>query len=248
MTVLSYDPFPSLEAASALQVELLPLAELLRRADFITLHVPLIESTRNMIGARELGLMKPTAILINVSRGGVVDELALLQALSDGIIAGAGVDVYTTEPIPADHLLLKAPNCVLTPHIGAHTLELIRHIGIETARNILGNLERSSTLSTGKDSRSPGSHKSLSLTIKPELFIVVFRAARARSARIRSQAARIPDLALPTGRERLPCPGWPPNKLHLTPSLLSGRSLLSLVGEARATLQREPPGGRGCSG
>jgi phosphoglycerate dehydrogenase-like enzyme len=92
--------------------------ELLRRSDIVTIHVRLSERTRGLIGAEELALMKPTAYLINTSRGPIVDEEALAGALHDGTIAGAGIDVYDTEPLPQDHPLRSAPNTVLTPHIG----------------------------------------------------------------------------------------------------------------------------------
>jgi phosphoglycerate dehydrogenase-like enzyme len=93
-------------------------AELLGRSDVVTIHVRLSERTRGLIGAQELALMKPTAYLVNTSRGPIVDEGALLAALANGQIAGAGIDVYDTEPLPADHPLRSAPNTVLTPHIG----------------------------------------------------------------------------------------------------------------------------------
>ena len=92
--------------------------ELLRRSDVVTIHVRLSERTRGLIGAPELALMKPTAYLINTSRGPIVDEQALLQALRDGQIAGAGIDVYDEEPLPPNHPLRSAPKTVLTPHIG----------------------------------------------------------------------------------------------------------------------------------
>ena len=92
--------------------------ELLRRSDVVTIHVRLSERTTGLIGASELALMKPTAYLVNTSRGPIVDEDALLHALHNGEIAGAGIDVYDTEPLPPDHPLRSAPNTVLTPHIG----------------------------------------------------------------------------------------------------------------------------------
>jgi phosphoglycerate dehydrogenase-like enzyme len=91
---------------------------LFARADVVTVHVRLSDRTRGLIGTEELALMKPTAFLINTSRGPIVDERALLQALHDGTIAGAGLDTYDVEPLPADHPLRSAPNTVLTPHIG----------------------------------------------------------------------------------------------------------------------------------
>src|SRR4051794_1821276 len=92
--------------------------ELLRRADVVTIHVMLSGRTRGLIGAAELAAMKPTAYLVNTSRGPIVDEAALLTALRDGTIAGAALDVFDTEPLPADHPLRSAPNTVVTPHIG----------------------------------------------------------------------------------------------------------------------------------
>ena len=92
--------------------------ELLRRSDIVTIHVRLSERTRGLIGAAELALMKPTAYLVNTSRGPIVDEAALLAALHEGRIAGAGLDVYDVEPLPPDHPLRSAPNTVLTPHVG----------------------------------------------------------------------------------------------------------------------------------
>src|SRR6185312_681169 len=92
--------------------------ELLRRADIVTIHVRLSERTRGLIGAAELAQMKPTALLINTSRGPIVDENALLGALHGGRIGGAALDVYDTEPLPAEHPLRSAPRTVVTPHIG----------------------------------------------------------------------------------------------------------------------------------
>ena len=108
------------EAEAALGAEYVPdLKELLSRCDYVSLHVPLTPSTRNLIGAAELAAMRPTAFLINTSRGDVVDTEALLSALREGRIAGAGLDVTAPEPIPADHPLLSLLNVVLTPHIGS---------------------------------------------------------------------------------------------------------------------------------
>ena len=97
--------------------------ELLARADVVTIHLVLSERTRGLMGARELARMKPTAFLVNTSRGPIVDEAALAAALREGTIAGAGIDVYDSEPIAPDHPLLAAPNAVLTPHLGYVTRE-----------------------------------------------------------------------------------------------------------------------------
>jgi glycerate dehydrogenase len=101
------------------EVTMLPLEELLRTSDVVSLHLPLNEQTRNMIGARELATMKRGALLINTARGGLVDEAALAQALKDGVIGGAGFDVLSKEPpLPDNPLLgLKLPNFILTPHV-----------------------------------------------------------------------------------------------------------------------------------
>ncbi len=95
--------------------------ELLRMSDIVTLHVPLMPQTQRLIGTRELQAMKATALLINTARGGIVDQAAVVQALHEGWIAGAGLDVAMVEPIPADDALLSAPNCLLLPHIGSAT-------------------------------------------------------------------------------------------------------------------------------
>jgi glyoxylate reductase len=113
-----------------------PLDEVLAEADFISLHVPLTEATRHLIGARELSLMKPTAILINTARGPVVDEKALVSALKAGTIAGAGLDVYEQEPLVHPGLV-ELPNVVLLPHLGSATLETRIRMG----RICLDNIE-----------------------------------------------------------------------------------------------------------
>jgi phosphoglycerate dehydrogenase-like enzyme len=104
--------------AAAHGVQAVARDELLRRADVVTIHLRLSERTRGLIGAAELARMRPTAYLVNTSRGPIVDEEALLAALRDGTIAGAALDVYDTEPLPPDHPLRTAPNTLLTPHIG----------------------------------------------------------------------------------------------------------------------------------
>jgi len=108
-------------AEESLRVQFGALHDLLREADFVSLHVPLSPATHDLIGARELRLMKPTAYLINTARGQLVEHDALVQALRDGWIAGAGLDVFQEEPLPEDDPLLRLPNVILTPHIGANT-------------------------------------------------------------------------------------------------------------------------------
>ncbi|HYI21175.1 MAG TPA: phosphoglycerate dehydrogenase [Candidatus Limnocylindrales bacterium] len=136
MELLGSDPFVSEEAAAARGIELLSVDALLERADVVTLHVPLTRTTRGMIGAAELARMKPTALLVNVARGGVVDEAALAEALAAGRLGGAAVDVYENEP-PRDSPLLTAPNTVLTPHLGASTEEAQTKVAVEVVMQIL---------------------------------------------------------------------------------------------------------------
>jgi D-3-phosphoglycerate dehydrogenase len=104
------------------------LEELLQGSDIVTLHVPLNDSTRNILTADRLAMMKPDAILINTARGGLVDEAALLHMLTDGKLAGAGFDVFTTEP-PENLELLRLPNFLATPHIGGSSEEAILAMG-----------------------------------------------------------------------------------------------------------------------
>lgn len=110
------------------------LDTLLHESDYVTIHVPLIPQTRHMIGSRELGLMKPTGVLINASRGGVIDEQALVEALRDHKIAGACLDVYAREPPSGP--LLELPNAILTPHIGASTVEAQRSAAVLVAEKL----------------------------------------------------------------------------------------------------------------
>lgn len=139
MRVLGYDPFVSADYASRLGIELMPLQELLQTADFISVHVPLTQSTQGMIGASELALVKPTARLINCARGGIVDEVALLKALNEGQLAGAALDVFSQEP-PVGSPLLASPKVVVTPHLGASTEEAQVTAAIEVVGQVLAAL------------------------------------------------------------------------------------------------------------
>ena len=118
----------------------MPLDELLAQADFVTLHTPLTPSTANLIGARQLALMKPGAYLINVARGELVDEGALLHALNSEILAGAALDVFVQEP-PQNRDLVAHPRVMATPHLGASTREAQREVAIEAAEQVLAVLE-----------------------------------------------------------------------------------------------------------
>lgn len=147
MRLLAYDPFVAPDYARLLAVELLPLETLLGESDFLTLHTPLTENTRHLIGARELALMKPSARVINVARGELIDEAALLEALDTGKLAGAALDVFAQEP-PGDTPLLKQPRVVLTPHLGASTEEAQREVAVETAEQVLAVLRGQPARST----------------------------------------------------------------------------------------------------
>ncbi len=119
MEVAAWSPNLSEErAAEAGAARIATLNELLRTADIVSVHVPLNEGTRGLIGAKELALMKPTAFLVNTSRGPIVDEAALIDALDDGRLAGAGLDVYDREPLPPDHPFRRVERLIATPHIG----------------------------------------------------------------------------------------------------------------------------------
>jgi D-3-phosphoglycerate dehydrogenase len=140
MEILAHDPYVSADVAGHHGATLVEFAALLRRSDIVSVHVPLTRSTRNLIGARELRAMPQGAILLNVARGGVVDEQALAEALRSGHIGGAGVDVFAEEP-PRDSPLIDAPNTVLTPHLGASTAEAQVRVAVEAAQQVLDVLE-----------------------------------------------------------------------------------------------------------
>ena len=133
MPVIYYDVVPNEKAETRLAARRVELDDLLRSADFITLHLPLMPGTKGIINAEALQKMKPTAYLINSSRGPVVDQAALIQALREGWIAGAGLDVFDPEPLPADNPLLKMENVVLTPHMAAHTDEALLRMAMVVA-------------------------------------------------------------------------------------------------------------------
>ncbi len=117
------------------------LEDLMRNSDFVSIHVPLNEETKGMIGERELSLMKESAYLINTSRGPVLDQVALTKLLKDKRIAGAGLDVFDAEPISLDDALLKLDNVVFTPHIGSVTVETRRAVAVRAAKNVLFTLK-----------------------------------------------------------------------------------------------------------
>lgn len=139
MAVLATDPllFPFDVAVEELGIRQLPLMELMQEADFVSLHVPFSPATRNLIGREELGAMKETAHLIHTSRGGVVDEEALAEALLQGRLAGALVDVQVEEPPPLDSPLLSAPRCLVTPHVAGLSKEARLRVDMAVAQAVL---------------------------------------------------------------------------------------------------------------
>ncbi len=140
MVVIGTDPYVTADQAGHFGVELVDLETLLARSDVLTVHVPMNRTTRGMIGAAELARMKPTAFVINVARGGIVDEAALAKALGEGALGGAGIDVYEHEP-PTGSPLLEAPRTVLTPHLGASTAEAQVLVAVEAAQQVIDVLD-----------------------------------------------------------------------------------------------------------
>ncbi|MDN3496606.1 phosphoglycerate dehydrogenase [Planococcus sp. APC 4015] len=139
MRVVAYDPYVTSARAQQLGVQLLSLDELLQQSDFITIHMPKTPETTGMIGTEQFALMKPTAYVVNVARGGLIDETALHTALTTGEIAGAGLDVFTSEPPAAGGTaaaLLDLPNVVVTPHLGASTEEAQEKAGVSVANSV----------------------------------------------------------------------------------------------------------------
>lgn len=137
MNVLAYDPF--IEASP---FDLAPsLDDVLRASDFLTLHLPLTQETRHLLNAEHLQMLKPGCRIINTSRGAVIDESALVEALRGGHISGAALDVFEDEPLPADHPLCRAPNMLLTPHISSSTAESLDRMACDAAQGVLDVLQ-----------------------------------------------------------------------------------------------------------
>ncbi len=143
MKVVGYDPFLAPDRAAQLGIQSVSsLDEILPQCDFVTIHVPMTEETKGLIGERAINLMSRGARLLNVARGGIIDEDALVEALKSGRVAGAALDVFSQEPPPADSPLLKAPNIVLTPHLGASTVEAQEAVAVEAAQLLTDFLTR----------------------------------------------------------------------------------------------------------
>src|SRR5262249_18714445 len=137
MNVLTFDELVRRGPAGFEWVRHVDRDTLLREADVVTLHVPLTERTRHSLSTREFGLMKPDAVLVNASRGGIVDEAALVEAPTHGGLRAAAIDVFEREPAPADHPLLRLPNVLAVPHLGASTSEAQRRAGADAVDALL---------------------------------------------------------------------------------------------------------------
>ena len=146
MNVHRVEPEPGASHAASPGVETVGKPELFARADVVTIHLKLSERPRGLVGAAELGVMKPTAYLVNTSRGPIVDEAALLAALRSGSIAGAGLDVYDVEPLPAERPLRSAPRTVLRPHLGLRDHRRLRSVLPRRRGGHCGLLARRRTL------------------------------------------------------------------------------------------------------
>ncbi len=141
MKVVVYDPFISLQLAKRMEVEVVELDELLKKADFITVHTPLTKDTRHLFNESTFSKMKKGVRIVNCARGGIVDEEALLKAIDDGIVAGAALDVFENEPPAPDSAITKNPKIVCTPHLGASTVEAQDNVAIAVAEQIIDLLK-----------------------------------------------------------------------------------------------------------
>jgi D-3-phosphoglycerate dehydrogenase len=140
-TVIAYDPYASEAKAAAVGVRLVPLDEALATADFFSLHMPMTPDTKGLFGAAAFKKMKKGARIVNVARGGVIDDDALAAALDDGTVAGAALDVFVKEPPPADHPLVGRADVICTPHLGASTVEAQEDVGVEIAEAVIEALQ-----------------------------------------------------------------------------------------------------------
>ena len=136
MKILGSDPFVSTDIFDKEKVKIVELDELTKNADYITLHVPLLETTRNLFNAKRFSMMKNSARLINVARGGIINESDLALALNEDTIAGAAMDVFENEPLEKDHPLISSKNILLTPHLGASTLEASEGVSVGICKQV----------------------------------------------------------------------------------------------------------------
>lgn len=197
MHVVGYDPYISDDRFASLRVErMAELRDLLAAADVVTVHTPLTDETRGMIGEAELKRAKRGAIVVNMARGGIVDDGALLASLRSGHLGGAVLDVFDTEPLPADHPLRGAPNVVLTPHMGASTHEAQRNVAVdvsEAVRDALLSGELSRSLNVASVPREEW------LELQPTMAVVERAATLARALLANRGERQIRRLSLRCG-------------------------------------------------
>jgi len=141
LKIRASDPYVSSETMIQFDVEPVAMQRLLEESDFISIHTPLTEETKNLIGVKELKSMKPGAFLINTGRGKLVDEEALIRALQEGWIAGAALDVTREEPLPAESVLRRLENVILTPHFGANSADSLADLHRTMAESIAAVLQ-----------------------------------------------------------------------------------------------------------
>lgn len=137
MTIIGYDPFMTEERATKLGIKLTTVDDIVRTADFMTVHTPLTNETHHMIAKPQFEIMKQGMRIINCARGGIIDEIALVEAIEVGIVAGAAFDVFEHEPPAADHPFLNHPKIIITPHLGASTLEAQENVAVDVSEQVI---------------------------------------------------------------------------------------------------------------
>ena len=210
MSILGYDPYLKPEQAESLGIKLVDLDTLYKESDYITVHVPKTKETTGMINADKIALMKPTVRLINVARGGIMDEAAVAEAAKSGRIAGAAIDVFTTEPAPADNPLLGIPNVLTTPHLGASTEEAQVNVAIDIAEQIVDVLN-------GKPARAAVNMPSVSADMLGRLqpYLTLAEKIGSLHAQLTSSPISEVDVVYAGDFENLPT-------VHLTRAVLKG--------------------------
>jgi len=210
MSVLGFDPYLKPEQAESLGIKLVDLDTLYKESDYITVHVPKTKETTGMINADKIALMKPTVRLINVARGGIMDEAAVAEAAKSGRIAGAAIDVFTTEPAPADNPLLGIPNVLTTPHLGASTEEAQVNVAIDIAEQIVDVLN-------GKPARAAVNMPSVSADMLGRLqpYLTLAEKIGSLHAQLTSSPISEVDVVYAGDFENLPT-------VHLTRAVLKG--------------------------
>ena len=210
MSVLGSDPYLKPEQAAEMGIRQVDLDTLYKESDYITVHVPKTKETTGMINAEKIALMKPTVRLINVARGGILDEADVAEAAKSGRIAGAAVDVYSTEPAPADNPLLGIPNILTTPHLGASTEEAQTNVAIDIAEQIVEVLQ-------GKPARAAVNMPSVSadLLVRLSPFLTLAEKIGSLQAQLTSSPISEVDVIYSGDFDTLPT-------VHLTRAVLKG--------------------------